>query len=214
MTATETVPYTDQLLAPTELQERLRQQSFNRADAEIKHGNAINNHHDARVALLEEYRHELVAQSSPPALLDELRAGGFLWSDVAKVVGVSDTAVRKWRAGGSIEEQHLRRLALLVALSRLYAGQVPHGTFAERMQSRLVESFSATPLQILTLGRDEPVGHLQPLLDWMLDYDDGEAAEKVLDRYLGRDWRQTAQAEQRFRIVTNADGERILVIDG
>lgn len=209
-----TEPYTGQL-APTELQERLRTQSFNRAAAELQHEDAVSEHHDARVALLDEYRDELIAQSDAPALLDELRAAGLLWSDIAKVIGVSDTAVRKWRAGRPIEQQHLRRLALLVALSRLYAGQGPHRpTFAERMQSRLIENFSATPLQLITLGRDEPVDHLQPLLDWMLDLTDREAAEKLLDRYIGRDWRRSAQAEQRFRIVTNADGERILVIDG
>lgn len=215
MTAAASETYTPQL-APTELQHRLLTQTFNRTEAEIQHDEAIREHHDARVAVLDDYRSELVQQAAPPELLDELRAGGFLWSDVAKAVGVSDTAVRKWRADGAIDEQHLRRLALLVALSRLYtANALPHvPTFAERMQARLVESFSATPLQLLALRRDEPVDSLQPLVDWMLDVTDGEAAERLLDRYVGRAWRESAQAEQRFRIVTNADGERILVIDG
>src|SRR5262249_10043468 len=149
-------------------------------------------------------------------LLDELREQGLLWSAVAQVVGVTDTAVRKWRKGQPIDAQHLQRLARLVSLARLYAGYAEPGTstaFAEWLAMPISPPFSPTPLDILPLAPDDQAHELQSLLDWMLDQPDSDHAEALLDRYLGATWREAAQEERRFRIVTNAVGERTLVID-
>lgn len=191
----------------------LNDRSFNRDVAHDEHRGAIAQHHVARAEVLDEILEQLV-EATAAELLGELREHGLLWSVVAEIVGVTDAAVRKWRRGEAIDTAHRRRLARLVALERLYDGYGdPAARFAEWLDTSVVGNFSATPLQLLALQRDIDSSALQPLLDWMLGHPDGDAGELILDRYLGSSWRDEARAEQRFRIVTNAAGERVLVID-
>ena len=191
----------------------LREQSFNRVIASDQHQGAIADHRTARAEMVD----DIVAQLdrvTAPELLNDLRTQGLLWSVVAEIVGVTDAAVRKWRRGDAIDVAHRRRLARLVALEQLYGLYAnPTLSFAEWLDTSVVGNFSATPLQLLALHRDADSRELQPLLDWMLGHLDGDRGEPVLDRYLGSRWRDEARAEQRFRIITNAAGERVLVID-
>jgi hypothetical protein len=192
---------------------RLREQSFNRAEAYDNHQTSVTDHHAARADLL---RSEIAQLSGTPAteLLKELRSQGLLWSMVASVVGVSDAAIRKWRRGEAIEPMHHRRLVLLTALSHIHTAYAdPALPFSAWLDSEIVPRFSATPLQLIALNRDRDVTLLQPLLDLMLGLEDGEQPDTILDRYLGTGWRDEAVAEQRFRIVTTASGDRLLVID-
>lgn len=192
---------------------RLREQSFNRAEAYDNHQTSVTDHHAARADLLQR---EVAQLRGVPAtdLLKELRGEGLLWSMVASVVGVSDAAIRKWRRGESIEPMHHRRLILLTALSHIYTAYAGPGLpFSAWIDSEIVTRFSATPLQLIALNRDNDIALLQPLLDLMLGLDDGEQPDAILDRYLGTSWRDEAVAEQRFRIVTTASGDRLLVID-
>jgi hypothetical protein len=194
---------------------RLREQSFNRAAAHEDHEGAVAAHHVVRAELLDRLIVTL-AKEPAPELLRELRASGLLWSVVAQVVGVTDAAIRKWRKDQPIEDAHRRRLARLVGLGRLYRKYVipaDRTGFAEWLDTRILDDFSATPLQLLALNRESDSSRLQPLLDWMLDQPDRTHAEALLDRYLGTEWRHEAQTEQRFRIVTSANGDRVLIID-
>ncbi len=212
---TATSPLSQQILE-TDIVSRLREHSFNRSASHTAHNDAVASHHVVRAEFVDVLGDEL-STSSQQELLNELREQGLLWSVVAEAIGVTDTAVRKWRKGQAIDVIHRRRLSRLVALSRLYADYAlpTHQTaFAEWLDTRVVPGFSATPLALLKLNRDSQATSLQPLLDWMLQQPDGDRAESLLDRYLGPAWRQEAQDEQRFRIVTNAAGERILLIDG
>jgi len=192
---------------------RLREQSFNRANAYDNHQTSVTDHHAARAALLQR---EMAQLRGMPAteLLKELRGQGLLWSMVASVVGVSDAAIRKWRRGESIEPMHHQRIVLLTALSHIYTAYAdPVLPFSAWVDSEIVPRFSATPLQLIALNRDSDVALLQPLLDLMLGLEDGEQPDAILDRYLGTGWRDEAAAEQRFKIVTTASGDRLLVID-
>src|SRR5437588_6407263 len=211
MTATSSL----QQLVETPVVERLRNDSFNRAVAHIDHQEALSYHHGTRTEFLEDLIEEL-RDVSVQDVLAELRGVGLLWSVVAEVVGVTDAAIRKWRRGDSIDATHRQRLARLAAFGRLYAAYAvpPSATgFAEWLDSRIVTRFSATPLQLMVLNRNSDTREFQPLLDWMLDHSDREHGEVLLDRYLGSGWRDDAKEEQRFRIVTNSDGERILLVD-
>jgi hypothetical protein len=194
---------------------RLQETSFNRETAFLGHRDAISDHHVVRAEALDESERRLVEEPTRE-LLAELRGFGLLWSSVAQVVGVSDAAVRKWRNAGAIERRHKRRLARLVALGRLhhaYAIPTTSTGFAEWLDTPIVPSFSAIPLDLLALNRERDSAALQPLLDWMLEHSDRERGEALLDRYLGEAWRQKAQDERRFRIVRSADGDQILVVD-
>jgi hypothetical protein len=195
--------------------QRLQETSFNRESAYRGHRDALSDHHVVRAEALNEIERQLVAEPTDQ-LLSELRTFGLLWSAVAQAIGVSDAAIRKWRKGGTIEEPHKRRLARLLGLARLhrtYAMPSTRSAFAEWLDTPIVPRFSATPLDLLSLSRHRDAVALQPLLDWMLDHEDREHSAALLDRYLGGTWREQAQEEQRFSIVRDARGERILVID-
>ena len=129
---------------------------------------------------------------------------------------MTETAVRKWRKGAAIDSTHRHSLGRLAALGQIYdEWAMPGGptAFGEWLDSNIVSRFSATPMQLLALNREADVVALQPLLDWMLGEPDATHAEHLLDQYLGARWRDDAQEEQRFRIVTNGAGERILLVE-
>jgi hypothetical protein len=212
MSATTSLP---QQLHETPVVERLREHSFNRELARLDHQDSVAAHHVVRAEFLDELAEELTGRPIAD-LLAELRMHGLLWSSVAEVVGVTDAAIRKWRRGEPIDPRHRIRLARLVALCRLfatYATTESPTAFAEWLSKPVIRQFSASPLQLLALNRDVDSSQLQPLLDWMLGHDDAERAQELLDRYLGDAWRTEAEAERRFRIVTNSAGERILLVD-
>jgi hypothetical protein len=203
-------------LQETPVVERLREHSFNRADAYLAHQDAVANHHNVRAEYVDELVDRLAGMSAAE-ILSELRQRGLLWSKVAEIVGVTETAVRKWRKGTAIDPTHRHRLSRLAALGQIYDQYAVPGSstaFGEWLDSNIVSRFSATPMQLLALNRESDVAVLQPLLDWMLGEPDATHAERLLDQYLGTQWREDAQEEQRFRIVTNGAGERILLVDG
>ena len=56
------------------------------------------------------------SKKSVPALLDELASRrGMGWSDIAEVIGVSISAVRKWRRGGDASADNRKGLARIAA---------------------------------------------------------------------------------------------------
>lgn len=203
-------------LQETPVVERLREHSFNRTGTYLAHQDAVADHHSVRAEYIDELVNQLAATPAAEILVD-LRQHGVLWSKVAEIVGVTETAVRKWRKGAAIDSTHRYRLGRLAALGRIHHEYAMPGSptaFGEWLDSNIIPRFSATPMQLLALNRESDVAVLQPLLDWMLDQPDAPHAEQLLDQYLGTQWRDDAQEEQRFRIVTNGAGERILLVDG
>ncbi len=212
MIATKSLTEEQQLNSP-EIVERLREDGANRFQSHDAYQTSVSKHHGTRADLLKSEMDSL--RSTPvPELLNELRESGLLWSMIAAVVGVSDAAIRKWRRGEAIEDHNRRRLTLLKALQNVYAiTGSPTIPFSDWIDTRIVPTFSATPLQLLTLHRDSDATYLQPLMDFMVEQQDGESPEVLLDRYVGPSWRAEHVAEQRFKIVTIASGERYLEIE-
>lgn len=201
------------------LDERTAADQFDHAsriltDRHFEFLDARRGHSDATAAMLESLRVE-IADQSPPALLGELRDAGCLWSVVAEAIGVSDTAVRKWRRGGAIEAQHLDRLENLVALSRLYerrGWEARQYNFATWLDSRIVPQFSGTPLGLMSLEPNLRGGQLDDLLGWMVK-PESQSPEAWADAMFTPAWRSESAEEQRFRIVKDAQGHRMLIID-
>jgi hypothetical protein len=202
-------------LEQTPVVQRLQETSFNRESAHLEHRDALADHHVVRAEVLADAAQQL-AGSTTEQLLSELRTFGLLWSVVAHTIGVSDAAIRKWRKGGPIDDTNKRRLARLLALARLhwtYAMPSTPTAFGEWLDTPIVSGFSATPLDLLRLNRHRDAMALQPMLDWMLDHADREDGAVLLDRYLGKAWRDEAQEERRFKILTDGHGDQILVVD-
>src|ERR1700678_3067776 len=65
------------------------------------------------------YRTTQLAQSDPRDLLRELSERGFSWPTLAKLVGVTTAAIRKWRRDSPVTPENRRRLAGVVAFCEL-----------------------------------------------------------------------------------------------
>ncbi|MFK4084008.1 helix-turn-helix domain-containing protein [Kribbella sp. NPDC020789] len=73
-------------------------------------------HQESQRDVLDE-RAYLKARKTVPALLEELGADrGMGWSDIAELVGVSVSAIRKWRKGGDSSPANRFELARLAAM--------------------------------------------------------------------------------------------------
>jgi len=176
---------TAEQLQETPVVERLREHSFNRLGAYLAHQDAVAGHHSVRAQYIDELVSKLAATPAAEILTD-LRQHGVLWSNIAEIVGVTETAVRKWRKGAAIDSTHRYRLGRLAALGRIhqeYAMPGPPTAFGEWLDSNIIPCFSATPMQLLALNRESDVAVLQPLLDWMLGHPDAATAARPIPRY-------------------------------
>ena len=120
-------------------------------------------------------------RSGVPSLLRELADGrGMAWSDIAKLVSVSVSAVRKWRADQAASADHrlaLARLAAFLDLLEEYAIEDP----AQWMEMRLPlqPGYVVTPLDIYQRG------NLAALLEYASQR---LTAEQILDE-IDEGWR-------------------------
>jgi transcriptional regulator with XRE-family HTH domain len=140
------------------------------------------------------------ARSDAAALLDELATDrGLSWSDIARLTGVSVSAVRKWRSGEQPSSDRRRSLARLAAFLDLLDEVGPVGDPASWLSMRLSDGHLVTPADLYLAGRtDDLLEHAAGQLD----------AHHMLDRW-DMDWRENARSD--WRVVENADGERVVV---
>ena len=133
-----------------------------RRDVDDLHGRAKGLHRDSQETQLSIRTHDL-SLVAPELLLDELAISGMAWALVARIVGVTPAAVRKWRRGETVTAGNHRDLAEFVAFCRLLRERNPliddvdqwlHGTLDEARQLvRLpaVEAFDAGPARTLAM---------------------------------------------------------------
>lgn len=108
------------------------------------------------------------------SLLAELGESGFAWSDIARIVGVSVPALRKWRQGDSPSGENRRRVAELVAVCHLVAERSPMISDAAGWLETALSPESATSgIDLLIKQR----------CDLLLEYADGADPEDILDAF-------------------------------
>lgn len=81
---------------------------------DVVSGDLAEIHHRA-FAIQLETRTTKLGRRSPSELLDELATLGFSWGDLARMIGVTVPAMRRWRLGESPTGTHRRDIAQLVA---------------------------------------------------------------------------------------------------
>ncbi len=140
------------------------------------------------------------AIASADTLLDELSADrGLTWAEIARLSGVTVSAVRKWRAGESTSSDNRRALARLAAFLDLLEEVGPVGDAAGWLGMRLKEHHTATAADLYCDGHADDV----------LEYARGHlSAGDVLDHW-NPDWRSETRAE--WTIVNDPEAGRILV---
>ena len=153
--------------------------------------------HGDSLRLQFESRADAAARRSPVRLLDELADRGFPWTSIARVVGVSIPAVRKWRRGNPISGDNRRNLALLVAFVGVLEEDYLVRDGASWLDMPLAES-SFTGIDVLAAGQAHA----------LMQYAAGHiSSSDLLDSALPT-WRDTL--DDRFEVYEAQDGERAI----
>ena len=146
-------------------------------------------------------RTEETAKRAVPDLLNELAEGGLAWRDIARLVGVTVPAVRKWRQGGPSTSEHRKSIAKLLAFIELLRSEHMVMEGASWLEMTLAES-SITGLDLYASGLIESlVLYAASVL----------SSEELLDEY-DPQWRNSI--DDRFEIFTAADGHPSIRLRG
>ena len=89
---------------------------------------------------------------APAALLDELGALGFAWRDVARLLGVSVPAIKKWRSGESLAGSNRGKLSRLVAACDLLTDHYHVEDIASWFEMPLRDDVPVTPIDLWITG--------------------------------------------------------------
>jgi len=145
-----------------------------------------------------------LVQNDPSVLLSMLGEDwGMPWSLVANLVGVSPTAVRKWRHGGALTPDTRSRLARLVAFCQIVPEIEPRITdLALWLQSPIIAgSTTITAADLFAHGADIPLLNRAAAR---------VTAEQLLDSEVPQ-WRTTTRPDARHRVVEAPDGVLAIV---
>lgn len=136
------------------------------------------------------------ARRSVTELLGELAEGvGLAWADIARLVGVTVSSVRKWRTGEAPSGAKRAALAQLVAFLDL-VGEFPVADVAGWMETPLVAGYTATPIDLYRAGAT----------DLLLEFAAGRIdVTPMLDEFDAR-WRERYSSD--FEVVDTLDGQR------
>lgn len=134
-----------------------------------------------------------------PSLLNELAVDrGLGWSEIAKLIGVSVGAVRKWRKGEGTTPENWRALAKLAA----FLDSVDDADLADDpagwLLMRLREDHTVTSADLYAAGN--AVDLIEHLLGHL-------TIDQLLDRWRP-DWRNVTRSE--WKVTSGPDGERVL----
>lgn len=137
-------------------------------------------------------------KKSVAMLLEELAGNrGMGWSDIAEVVGVSVSAIRKWRKGGDASPESRSKLARIAALLDVLEekGLVQDPAAWMEMDLPLDPGYFIRPLDLYVEG------HVAALLDLA---ERRQPVAKVLDQ-VRPNWRESRTD---FEVFLDVDGER------
>ncbi|WP_410644982.1 hypothetical protein [Amycolatopsis sp. lyj-346] len=138
------------------------------------------------------------SKKSVASLLAELtRDRGMGWSDIAEVVGVSVSAIRKWRKGGEASPESRRKLAQIAGLLDVLAenGLVEEPARWMEMDLPLEAGYFIRPLDLYLEG------HVVALIDLA---EQRQTIAQVLDQ-VRPNWRESRSD---FEVFVDTDGER------
>jgi len=96
------------------------------------------------------------ARDDVVSLLDVLSAErGMGWSDIARLVGVSVQAIRKWRRGEAVTGENRLAVARLVALLDMLSSEIPVQDPAGWLEIPVIEGYALRHLDLYRLGRTD-----------------------------------------------------------
>jgi transcriptional regulator with XRE-family HTH domain len=154
-------------------------------------------HGEVREQDLVDRTRDKASKSVANLLLELTTDRGMGWSDIAEVVGVSVSAIRKWRQGGEASPGSRMKLARIAAFLDLLERKAPIDDPASWMELDLplAPGFYIRPLDLYVDGHEDAI----------LDLAEGrQGAETVLDR-VRPNWRD---GRSDFEVFADIDGQR------
>lgn len=167
--------------------------------AQLTQADIVELHQTSQLGLLDE-RAAIVALQDTSDLLEALASEGLSWTTIARLVGVSDTAVRKWRRGEAVAAESRRKLARVVAFLEILS-QYAVAEVGSWLEMRISEDAVTTPIDLYGAGRADLLFELAGRR-W--------TPYRVLDAF-DPDWRSRQAADTQFTVTDGPDGERVIV---
>lgn len=139
-----------------------------------------------------------LSKQDPAALLGQLSDLGFAWRDLARMLGVSVPAVRRWRTGELPSGENRRLIAQLLAFAQIIRDD--HFVFepASWMEVPIVRDSPVTPIDLYATG------HLEVVHDLAAEKCSPEAALDAAEP----DWREKYRND--WEVATDEDGQRFI----
>jgi hypothetical protein len=149
----------------------------------------------------------IVARRDPRELLEEAASTwGLSWSIIGRLLGVSPSAMRKWRrGGGAISPENREQIAMLSGfLTTIQSCKEPIADIGSWIEMRLRDDTTLTPADIYASG----AGGRLLLIDFAAEV---MTVTEVLDAF-DEDWRAHYARDGAFRVVDDGPGgERAIV---
>lgn len=162
---------------------------------------------NARDEALDDIRRRLDSATATYASVSPRRAVEYLTEDVgmgqlvvARAIGVSPTAIRKWRRGETAKPEHRSRLARLAALTQLLVERGPYDP-AGWLDIPISTESSLSPIDLFIESRSD----LVVLHGWKQ-----ADPHETLDAF-DEQWREKYATDTDYEIVTLGDGSRSVV---
>lgn len=137
------------------------------------------------------------ARGDVVTLLDVLSSDrGIGWSDIARLVGVSVQAVRKWRRAEPVSGENRLAVARVVALLDMLSNEVPVQDPAGWLDIPVIEGYALRHLDLYRLGRP----------DLLLDLAQLRVSPEAAMAELGPDWHERYALDH--EVYDAEDGQR------
>lgn len=143
----------------------------------------------------------ILSRRDPLELLEEAsESWGLSWNTLGRMVGVSPSAMRKWRNGrGAVSPENREQVTMLSAfLTVIQRCREPIADIGSWVEMRLRDDTTLTPVDLYAAGPD---GRLL-LIDLAAEL---MTTVEVLDSF-DADWRTRYSRDPRFRVVDDGPG--------
>lgn len=158
-------------------------------------------HHEDRRAQLRQAASQLGWQDPKDILRRLANEYGMSWAAIARMVGVSPTAIRKWRKGDPVSPEGREALARLLAFLQYAEGCQPITDIGRWLEMRVASDCRLTPIDLYVMGEADG------LLDWLGSH---ATVSEMLDR-VDPDWRSKFARDTQFAVGDGPDGDRAIV---
>jgi hypothetical protein len=149
----------------------------------------------------------MLGRRDPRELLEDAASTwGLSWSTIGRMLGVSPSAMRKWRrGGGAISSENREQITMLSAfLATMQTCKEPIADMGSWIEMRLRDDTTLTPADLYASGTE---GRLL-LIDLAAEV---MSLVEVLDTF-DDDWRTRYARDSAFRVIDDGpDGERAIV---